>query len=84
MSYVLTINFTNNNGYLSIASADAIDRRDMELFMDDCEEDAKLKIRSRIPIPADIIKALKSRYTPSGKVFILERKDVLSMSLSIF
>lgn len=84
MSYVLTINFVNDKGYLSIASADAIDRRDMELFMDDCEEGGKLEIKSRTPIPLDIIKALGSHYEPSKKLLILERKHVLSMNLSIF
>lgn len=82
MSYVLTINLVNNF-YLTIASADAIVRADIELFMENCEEDLKLEVRSHIPIPIDVIKALSSYRTASRKVLILERKDVLYMNLSI-
>lgn len=82
MSYVLTINLVNNC-YLTIASADTIVRADIELFMENCEEDLKLEVRSHIPIPIDVIQALSSYRTASRKVLILERKDVLRMNLSI-
>lgn len=82
MSYILTINLANKN-YLTVVSCNEIDRNAVESFIEDCHPDSKLEVRLSNPIPIDIFEALTSGCNTSRLLAVLNRRDVLSMNLSI-